>query len=754
MTRYQIITTSSRTNVENSGPGEKAYTYTKGFGELRANPEYDVLLKYRYPSDPNPSAPIEDIIQYMPKSFIFRCLANGMYAFAYNAYSGYDYRGERGARRGNILKHAIVCEKEDVTHYPCEYFKSSIFCEYISHEQLNSEDPPDYMPEPDIIPGDTISIDSVKTFLCSDESREEIFKKLVSALIHLSSSNKKRIVICDDKENIIFWIAAVEYVFPIETAKSIEFNTYVYDPKDSKNPIICGVFPNGTDYESADIELNHQAYLFDLKKNIIPDVPIDDSFYSFIAEGLCAEYPESYNIILEFHDFLNGLNGVSVSDNFSGSYSYYNLLTLGLVQIGSKEEFESALDFIKTLQDYQSRKRELFDKLVNEINILSNKNDDELVISVLSFIYENSPSGELPANVMEMILKSLISKFASETVTEKSFRDSYDKLKKISGDKFDLTKESLDEMIQYLNSDSDGWKLDFICKLLKDYKSDAEKLYNAVSSISNNTAIDEIKKKDALHKLYSELSDNVLRNLLEIYIRKSYGIPEPVIEEFINRISLKEPSDDDLDILKKLVHHRSNYLTLAKDKKTAGRLHLMVVGMNLKGIKRNDVLSEAVKNTVQSKSDVSVNRVSLESLTDSEADDYLLWITSETVPKSKTEKDFTSVYKLYKFTPWMVKSYLRHITVILSKDSGIKIDYKGFAEFLRFIYVNKLDSKDNLKEILGVLNKPAYNAIDEHIPRILAGDKALKIWVEIKEIKDSSSPMSFFKNTGGFFKRK
>ena len=60
-------------------------------------------------------------------------------------------------------------------------------------------------------------------------------------------SEKKRLVICDEKENIIKWIAALQYALPMDIAKRVNFTTYDFDPELSSFQI-CGVVSEGTHY--------------------------------------------------------------------------------------------------------------------------------------------------------------------------------------------------------------------------------------------------------------------------------------------------------------------------------------------------------------------------------------------------------------------------------------------------------------------------------------------------------------------------
>ena len=57
----------------------------------------------------------------------------------------------------------------------------------------------------------------------------EILKNMVCAVLSFETE-RKRLLICDEPENILLWIAAVEYTLPLPAALDLNFTTYASTP--------------------------------------------------------------------------------------------------------------------------------------------------------------------------------------------------------------------------------------------------------------------------------------------------------------------------------------------------------------------------------------------------------------------------------------------------------------------------------------------------------------------------------------------
>ena len=317
MSKHQIIYTSCRRGIDRITDGQQVYSYDALFSESNS-PEIHGLFSY---TPPVGSADMTDgLAAIMPQAFLYRRLRSGAGAVALNTYLGRDYTGPN-ARFGNHISHAVICDGPDFTVYPCELYGSTLFRDRLSSEEVNSREKPPHLPAPELTPGDIVSVDSVTRFL-SVPGRLETFKKMLRACI-AGASDGKRLLICDLNENIINWIAALHYAFPLHLALTVSFTTYEYNPARSMSRI-CGIVPTREE-PSGGYDAAH--YVFDFLSASSPeenaDPPLTD-FCDFIAEGLSGNYRGLQN----FHNFVaDNLPHVRVGPAYCHSYTVFRLFS-------------------------------------------------------------------------------------------------------------------------------------------------------------------------------------------------------------------------------------------------------------------------------------------------------------------------------------------------------------------------------------------------------------------------------------------
>ena len=327
--------------------------------------------------------PMQDaLIDRMPHSFIYEKLEDGSYAFARVSYLGHDYIGA-SSRFGNFLSHIVWFDDENLPeHYPCEYFGSDMLIDRIDNALVSNPEPPSYLPEPEPEIGYTVSFDTVSDFL-HEENRTEIYKNMLHALMN-SCRDGKRILICDREENVIMWIAALEYAFPIKNISDINFSSYSYSPSDMKNASkICGVIPYGTDYSYEKYESD--CYVFDLFQNKYPEFNNDDKFFDFVAT--CFDL--SKESLADFHQFLtDGYFYQSYDEDICSAFALYDFMTDGISNT-DENSLKSAIGFSERYASKQG-KAELLQIIIRDSGFVSCSNE---VFAVLTnYIFKNSIS--------------------------------------------------------------------------------------------------------------------------------------------------------------------------------------------------------------------------------------------------------------------------------------------------------------------------------------------------------------------------
>ena len=241
MSVHQIIYTSCMRGINSVNDGQQVFSYDAQFKDYN-NDDVKSLFSYQPPALEPGVVMTEEIAATLPRAFIYRNFEDGRCAISLNTYLGRDYMGSAG-RFGNHLSHVVVADKIDMVNYPCEFYGSSVLRERMEFEEVNNPNPPEFLPVPSLKKGYAVDAESVLEFLGIGE-RLEIYKNMLYAMLAFERE-RKRVIICDAAENIIMWIAALEYAVPLKNALNINFTTYEFDPALSAAQI-CGVVKKGT----------------------------------------------------------------------------------------------------------------------------------------------------------------------------------------------------------------------------------------------------------------------------------------------------------------------------------------------------------------------------------------------------------------------------------------------------------------------------------------------------------------------------
>ena len=460
MGKHQIIYTSCRRGIDGDNDGQQVFSYSAGFTDSTND---EILRLFAYQAPEIGAKRTEESAKVMPQSFTYRRLGSGFCAMSLNTFLGRDYMGT--GRFGYHLSHAVVCDEENMVGYPCEFYSSDFFRSHMEHSEVNSPDRPPHLPEPVLDKGDRVDIDKVMEFL-SVCGRMEIFKKMLSAMLAYRRA-KKRMLICDEPENIIMWIAALHYSLPKKVALNVNFTTYEFNPPLSISQI-CGVIPKGSRYTPNDAAMH---FTFDFIHNIVPEIEAKGDFYDFIDMGMSI----SYESLQDFHEFVSSkLNYPKANQQYLDIYSLYCLLTDGLGNI-TLEAFMGALQASK---DYapDTLMMAIAERLTTEKDVIL-KMDDEYSLEVINVILGAMPN--FSENLMEIaksvVALKVIASLSSETATRDSFAAFYAPIKRYCNEHqicipHELIKDvNRDVVVSLMKNESASWKWEFIVADLCDY---------------------------------------------------------------------------------------------------------------------------------------------------------------------------------------------------------------------------------------------------------------------------------------------
>ena len=484
MSVHQIIYTSCMRGINGVNDGQQVFSYDAEFTDAD-NDDIKSLFSYQAPALEPGVVMTEEIAASFPRAFTFRRLENNTCALALNTYLGRDYMGSAG-RFGNHLSHVVVADVEDFNAYPCEFYGSTLLRDHMEFEEVNNPERPDYLPVPVMEKGYTVDIDTVLEFL-SIGDRLEIYKNMLAAMLAYERA-RKRVVICDEPENIVLWIAALEYAVPLRTALGINFTTYEYDPSLSAAQI-CGVAERGTRYTE---ESKNQHFVFDLLRNECAEFEKDVNFYDFIDTA----FSLSYDSMQDFHDFLTGGYNYSKADEeMYAAYVLYSMLSDGITGI-TKDKLDEALSFAEKYAGREEKIR-IAKNLISRYEELLTA-DREVFQSIIEYVLslndvlENSEYEEVKNTVIDRILTD----FLDEDIREETFINFYNSVGDICGRHgvalaTELMKEeNSDKLFEVMRNDVRTWKIAVIIRIISAYVKE------------NHLPVSELEPDKSLGKTY------------------------------------------------------------------------------------------------------------------------------------------------------------------------------------------------------------------------------------------------------------
>ena len=480
MAKHQIIYTSCMRGIDGVNDGQQIFSYDKDFTDSKSD-AVKSLFTFQIPALEPGQIMTEEIAKEMPSAFLYRYLDNGKCAVTLNTYLGRDYMGSAG-RFGNHLSHSIVCDFPDFNMYPCEIYGSSCLRDHMEFEEVNNPNPPDYLPTPELEKGYYADIDSIIDFLGEEENLEYL-KKMVVAMISFKSE-RKRVVICDEPQRIIKWIAALQYVLPIDIAKRINFTTYEFDPELSPAQI-CGVVKSGTRYNSQTYVQSGRHFVFDFINNQFSNIEINEEpFIDFVDTSMSF----SYDSLTEFFQFvINNTNYRELDEQYYNCYLLYSLFSDGFSEI-TEDQFCRLTDFADEHLIEDDKKRIL--SILTESSDIINSLENEYALKVLRYLLKHSAmlSADQMKNVKQLAVNRITYSLSDSSITEEEFSRLYDSVDEIARSQNVsipaelMNDDNRDSVLGVISGNTVAeWKVYSIIRIISDYVKDmkmpCEELY-------------------------------------------------------------------------------------------------------------------------------------------------------------------------------------------------------------------------------------------------------------------------------------
>lgn len=499
--------------IDGVNDGQQIFSYDESFKDSKAD-DVKGLFTYQVPSLPAGTLMSEEIAKTMPVAFMYRLLKNGCVSVTLNTYLGRDYMGSAG-RFGNHLSHSIISDFSDFDIYPCEMYASTALRSSMEYEEVNNPEPPAYLTVPDLIKGYVIDPDNIIEFLGIADNLER-YKQMVTAMLKFQTE-KKRIVICDEPDNIAKWIAALHYTMPVDIAKKVNFTTYEYDPELSPAQI-CGVISEGSRYNCENYISSNRYYVFDFIKNQFTQVIVDNPMMDFLDTS----FSFSYDSLTDFHSFVTTSTVYrECNEKYYSAYYLYNLLSEGINDI-TREQFRGIVEFA---EEYLTDdvKKEVIYKLLEE-SVVINQLDNEYALIVLGYLLNSMTllDGSQQAMVKQMIVDRLIQTISTDSISEEIFIPLYNSIDEmartinLSIPAELMIERNRDSLLSVLSQNAVLWKVFFIVRIISDYVKDMK------------LSIDELYPNRAIGSIYYGVIDLVYRTGRN----NGFNIVEKILEGF------------------------------------------------------------------------------------------------------------------------------------------------------------------------------------------------------------------------------
>lgn len=336
MKTYQLYYTSCRKGLS-SGPGFQAYAMSEGIteDERKEIERYGVYVPPNdLPSQPDP----EQIELLFPVSFVFFRLKSGRYGVCQSKYVGQDYSG----RYGNYFCHALILENGYWPFYPIQLYGSPVFRDRLTQDEANTDDAPSPLLPidlKDISPNGNLDVNVITDFI--EEYGIENLKDMLTAILSYEQSHR-RLILCDEQENIPYWIGAIQMAFPVRLAHTLTFTTYTYDPE-GMNALICSTPRNGGRFAFTETQRNFQYSLFDFVQGESSEMEGAYKFNQVVDIG----YSISRDNLIAFHDFIDQFSYDVINAEMDAAHDLFTISGTGIADM-SYENLISAIQFANT----------------------------------------------------------------------------------------------------------------------------------------------------------------------------------------------------------------------------------------------------------------------------------------------------------------------------------------------------------------------------------------------------------------------
>lgn len=346
----QAVYTSSARGIDKGG-GLGIHAYNRLCSEFELSEFQQSFCTYDYKGD-------SGRIPELPRKMLFRRIDGQRYMQAQVTYLGQDYAKEQG-RVGNLLSHMYSFEKGDIQDYPMRLYGSPDYRAAMKQEEVDGSQEVGYLPEVKRVKlGTVINIQSIQKFL-DDPGRMELFCHLLAAV--LSRDEIHKVIIYDYHENIVMWLAGIQYALPLQCAIGVSFSSLEDDPTMSEFDI-RGAVPGLSRGKPEDYANGGQFYVFD---GIRMEYPKFDVSADYFQDGIQCCLAYAYDSMQEFYKFMGNYKYEKADLDICAGFKLFQMVQSGM-DVLEDAEFQQAAQFegkYGSGKSYQAILKELYGKL-------------------------------------------------------------------------------------------------------------------------------------------------------------------------------------------------------------------------------------------------------------------------------------------------------------------------------------------------------------------------------------------------------
>ena len=258
----QLIYTSCKTGIGNTGQAIQVYSYSKDLD----NGTIEIMTKECHYNKEETGLSSDDVDKY-PLAFRYKMIAGNKY-YTQCKYIGVDWSGQRFGT--NYIGHCI--QDNDTTGYPIDYYKSKQFRIKMEPSEINSVSIPNNLANISMEKCEDAPSKQFHILLNNNPDNIDRLNRLCSTLI-----TNNLCEFSDTIDRIPMWIGAISHLFPPEIMELIPISTF----EENRIKVDNGIYARWS--KSGEFEIINESAMDQTIKRYIESVCKEDTTLQFFG---------------------------------------------------------------------------------------------------------------------------------------------------------------------------------------------------------------------------------------------------------------------------------------------------------------------------------------------------------------------------------------------------------------------------------------------------------------------------------------